>query len=90
MLTCPVKEYSGFDCPGCGFQRSLEQLLQGHIWESVLLFPALIPFFVTLVLLLLHLRFRFKNGAKWLVTMYVITAVILVANYTFKLLNGSI
>jgi len=90
MLSCPVKEYSGFDCPGCGFQRSLEQLLQGHIGESVLLFPALIPFLITIVLLLFHLCFRFKNGAKWLVIIYAITALIVVVNYSIKIFTGSL
>jgi hypothetical protein len=65
-------------------------LLQGHIGESVLLFPALIPFLITIVLLLFHLCFRFKNGAKWLVIIYAITALIVVVNYSIKIFTGSL
>lgn len=43
LLTCPFKKLTGFDCPGCGFQRSVIALLQGDILKSVELYPATIP-----------------------------------------------
>jgi hypothetical protein len=53
MLSCPSKYITGFDCPGCGFQRSLLALINGNLSESLQLYPAtmLIIFFVILTLL---------------------------------------
>ncbi len=35
MPRCPVKMFTGLDCPGCGSQRALHSLLEGHLLESV-------------------------------------------------------
>ena len=34
-LKCPVKLITGLQCPGCGMQRFLHALLQGHVCEAV-------------------------------------------------------
>ena len=31
---CPFKLVTGFDCPGCGFQRAVHALLHGRIAEA--------------------------------------------------------
>lgn len=31
---CTFKALTGYDCPGCGFQRALHALLNGHIGEA--------------------------------------------------------
>lgn len=79
----------GLDCPGCGMQRSLVALLRGHFSESLHLFPALLPFIFTLLLMVLHLRFRFKNGARYILYSYMATAGILVAGYLLKMVTAS-
>lgn len=32
---CPVKIITGFDCPGCGFQRALHASLHGNFKEAI-------------------------------------------------------
>lgn len=47
-MPCLFKKYFYFDCPGCGFQRSVIELLKGNVANSFLLFPttfALLLFF---------------------------------------------
>lgn len=46
-MPCAYKQVLGIDCPFCGAQRSLILLLQGKIWESLMLFPALVPLALT-------------------------------------------
>lgn len=45
MPRCPIKLITGFDCPGCGSQRALHSLLDGHPLES-LHYNLLLPFTV--------------------------------------------
>lgn len=35
MPRCWFKTMTGYDCPGCGAQRSLHALLHGHLTEAV-------------------------------------------------------
>lgn len=81
LLACPFKYITGIDCPGCGLQRSFLELLQGNIQKSFLLYPGLIPFLITLVFLILHLRFRFVNGAKILLALFIFSGSIIVISY---------
>jgi Protein of unknown function (DUF2752) len=43
---CPIHEYFGLDCPGCGATRALAALFHGHILEALrlnALFVLLLP-----------------------------------------------
>lgn len=84
MVPCPVKAWTGWDCPGCGFQRSLWALVQGDVAESWAHYPALIPFLITLVLVVVWVRgrWRFRNPA--LVGAVALTCVLMVGNFWLK------
>ncbi len=44
--TCPIREFLGIDCPGCGATRALAALLHGHLAEALrlnALFVLLLP-----------------------------------------------
>ena len=48
MLPCFTKKIFGFDCPGCGLQRSVAFLFQGDFTAAWEMYPALftiIPLF---------------------------------------------
>jgi hypothetical protein len=42
---CPIHQFLGIDCPGCGATRALAALLRGHLAEAL----RLNPFFVLLL-----------------------------------------
>jgi hypothetical protein len=88
MGTCAFKEHTGMDCPGCGMQRSFVELLKGNIWESIHLYPGLIPIIFTIIYLILHLTFSFKNGAKVLKISFIFTAIVIVVTYIIKIVNN--
>lgn len=48
-LPCPLQTLTGLECPGCGSQRALHQLLHGNFHAAV----RLNPLFVTLLPLLI-------------------------------------
>jgi len=82
---CFYKNHFGFDCFGCGFQRSLIELLKGNVIESLKLYPALIPLMATFLFLVLHLKFKFAFGAKLLTILFISTASIMVLNFLYKI-----
>lgn len=83
-IPCWFKKYLGIECPWCGSQRALRLLLQGDIWESIKMFPALIPLILLFAFLGAHLVFKFKNGTKILVSLFVFCVVLIVVNYLLK------
>jgi hypothetical protein len=83
---CIYKLITGHDCPGCGMQRAIILLLRGDFIESVKMYPALIPIIIMMVYLSAHLIFKFKNGPKILVMMFILNVIIILSNYFYKLL----
>lgn len=85
MMACPYKLLSGFDCPGCGMQRSFVELLKGNFVLSFQLYPALLPVMFTLGLTAAHLMFKFRNGAAAIKYSFLATTAIIVISYFIKL-----
>ncbi len=83
-IPCWFKKYLGIECPWCGSQRALRLLLQGEFWESIKMFPALIPLILLFTFLALHLIFKFKRGTKILVSLFILCVVLIVVNYLLK------
>ncbi|MEI6348627.1 MAG: DUF2752 domain-containing protein [Bacteroidota bacterium] len=86
LMPCPYKHYLGIDCPGCGMQRSIIELLKGNLWESIVTYPPLIPMAIMIIYLFLHLFFKFKRGAQIVKYMFIFVAIIVTINYISKLL----
>ena len=84
MLTCPSKALTGVDCPGCGMQRSFIELLKGNFFNSLHLYPALLPTIFTFGITILHLNLKFKNGAQYIMYSFIITMLIVVISYLIK------
>ncbi len=86
FMACPYRAISGIDCPGCGMQRSLIELLKGNVLESLQLYPALLPTIFTLLFTSLHLIFKFNNGASVIKYSFIGTTLIVLINYFMKML----
>jgi hypothetical protein len=87
MKPCAFKEAVGADCPGCGLQRSFIELLKGNLWESFLLYPALMPVMAMFIFLFLHLIFKFRAGAFILKVMFIFNTSIIFLHYIYKLIT---
>lgn len=84
MLSCPFKELLNIECLGCGFQRSLIYLLEGNFTQSIFLYPALIPIILMLFYTILHIKFNFKAGHKWILVQFITINAIMIINYILK------
>lgn len=52
FVSCTFKNITGWDCAGCGAQRSVHHLLHFHFWEALqfnALFVVLVPYFLILI-----------------------------------------
>ncbi|PTS91859.1 hypothetical protein DBR11_28290 [Pedobacter sp. HMWF019] len=88
FLPCPLKQLTGYDCPGCGFQRSLLALLKGDFKDSLSLYPPTVPILFTIVIALCA-NYGFKNRSNGLIRiLYMITGSIILVNYIFKIYSG--
>ena len=78
------------ECPGCGLQRSLICLLKGDLDNSLALHPATIPMMALIIFAALHLVFKFDKGAKIIVILQFIVAIITMSFYIYKITQHKI
>lgn len=90
FLPCPVKYLTGFDCPGCGFQRSFLALIQGNMVESFRLYPPTVPLLITFIVGLSANYLSKGNSDKLIKILYLITGSIITISYFFKLFSPHI
>ncbi|GAA3580159.1 DUF2752 domain-containing protein [Snuella lapsa] len=86
MLPCLNKKLFGVECMGCGMQRSVSLLLQGHFTEAFHMYPAI----YTLILLFGIIAYNsfkdFKNANKIILTLAILNAIIIIGNFLIKTL----
>ncbi len=85
-LPCVIKTIFHHDCPGCGFQRSVLLLLQGSVKQSWQMYPPAVPILLLLAYGMLHLRYKFRNGAKIVQYGYIFVALFVMINYIYKII----
>ncbi|MBK6523027.1 MAG: DUF2752 domain-containing protein [Sphingobacteriaceae bacterium] len=85
MGTCTFVTYFNIECPGCGIQRAFIALLRGDLALSFRFFPALLPYLATILLMVMHLIFKFKNGALYAMWGFMLSVGIMVVSYIVKL-----
>ena len=89
MLNCLFKEYFGYDCPGCGIQRSFLYLIEGDLEKSLILFPPLLLYIALLILLIFSVVLNFNISYKWFVFL-ASSAVIIQFGYYILRMTGVI
>ena len=67
-------------------QRAFVVLLRGDLIGSFKLYPALIPTIAMLMLLVVHLVYHLKNGARILMWLFVFNIIIIFISYIYKLI----
>nr|WP_276901575.1 DUF2752 domain-containing protein [Pedobacter kyonggii] len=85
LFNCPFKAHFGFDCPGCGLQRSVLALFRGDLIASFKFYPATIPLIFVVLFTFVHLKVDFKFGAQLIKIVFASVAVIILINYIYKI-----
>ena len=86
MYPCLFKSEFGFECLGCGFQRSIYNLFNGQILEAIRLYPAIIPIMITFVTFGGYVAFKFESGPRLLKYLLFIDLATVIISYIFKML----
>lgn len=84
------KKIFGFDCPGCGMQRSFMMVLKGDFGEAFAMFPAIYTTLAFFVFITLHFLDKKRNYHKIIVTLGILNAAIMIIAYIYKFFNQSL
>lgn len=85
LIPCPFKKLTGFDCPGCGFQRSVIALANGDVNHSLVLYPAAIPIILLLIVIASSRIYLHRDFNKAKRVLMIISAVLITGAYLFKI-----
>jgi len=86
MLPCFTKRFLGFDCPGCGLQRSISFLLMGNFEEAFFMYPALFTMIPLFGFLLADYLLTIKILKKINIALVIATITLILGNYILKLI----
>ncbi|NCD72311.1 DUF2752 domain-containing protein [Mucilaginibacter agri] len=90
LLSCFFKKITGIDCPFCGLQRSIIALLYGDFTNSFRYYPATILLILALGISLPGNRLMFEHKPMVQKSIYALSALVIVANYAYKIKSGLI
>ena len=85
LIPCLNKKLFGVECLGCGFQRSFLHLIRGEFAEAFHLYPAIYTLVVFLIFIIMHLKFKYKNGKKIIRILAIINIIVIVISYIIKM-----
>ena len=85
MLPCINKQITGFDCPGCGIQRSLVFISNGEFYAAFQMYPAIYTLILFFGFMLFNLKFKFKFSQEILYSLAIINAIIIIVSYIIKM-----
>jgi len=85
MLPCLNKKLFGVDCLGCGMQRAIALILKGDFIEAFKMYPAIYTIIILAIFALFHLKFKYKNGRKIILTLAAVNILIIVVSYIIKM-----
>jgi len=85
MLPCLNKKLLGFECMGCGIQRSAALLLKGEFVEAFFMYPAIYTLIGLFGFLIVNSFKNFKYSNKIIVILALANVIIIVSNFLIKL-----
>ena len=85
MLPCLNKTLFGVDCLGCGIQRSISLIFQGQFIAAYKMYPAIYALILLFLFIGLNFFFKFKNSNKIITVLAILSILIILINYVYKL-----
>ena len=87
MLPCMNKQVLGFECPGCGIQRSVTLVSQGKFVDGFLMYPAIYTLSLLGIVILVSVFYKFKYSTKIISILAIISIILILTNFIYNLIN---
>ena len=84
MLPCLNKKLFGFDCMGCGLQRSISLLFQGEFIAAFKIYPAIYTLIPLGLLIILSFFYKFKNHNTIINVLAILSVLIIIVSFIVK------
>ncbi|WP_343485805.1 DUF2752 domain-containing protein [Allomuricauda sp. d1] len=87
MMPCVNKQLTGFDCPGCGIQRSIVHLINGEFIAAFKIFPAIYFLIFLAGFLLFNKLYSTKYANQIIIALSIASVATILINFFYKLLQ---
>lgn len=84
MLPCLFKTVFGIECLGCGFQRALFLLFEGHFFAAFKMYPALYSTLIFLLFLGFNFFYKIKNNVQMGWILALLNGAFMMGGYYYK------
>lgn len=85
MLPCLNKKLFGFECLGCGMQRSLLFIARGEFIEAFKMYPAIYTILLFFILIGYNFFSKKKIESKIIYSLAIVNISIIIISYLFKI-----
>lgn len=86
MIPCLNKKLFGFECMGCGLQRSVALIFNGEFVAAFFMYPAIYSLIALIVCIVVNIFFKFKHAIRIINILAITSVIIIVVNYLIKLI----
>lgn len=84
MLPCLNKKFFGFECMGCGFQRSLSLIIHGEFTAAFYMYPAIYTLLLLFIIITINFYKNFKHANTIIFILAILNAIIIITNFLIK------
>jgi hypothetical protein len=84
MLPCLNKKLFGFECMGCGLQRSLSLLIHGDFLGAFYMYPAIYSLIALFTCIGINIFFKFKHANKIINALAILSVATIIISFTIK------
>ena len=85
MLPCLNKKLLGFECMGCGMQRSVALIFKGEFADAFFMYPAIYTIIIFFGFLIINSYKNIKYSNKIIIILALANVIIIVGNFLIKL-----
>lgn len=85
MLPCLNKKFFGFECMGCGLQRSVAMILHGDFVGAFHMYPAVYPLLFLFSFVGLTIFTKIKYASIITPVLAILTVLTIIISYIIKL-----
>ncbi|RZN82925.1 MAG: DUF2752 domain-containing protein [Winogradskyella sp.] len=86
MLPCLNKTLFGFDCMGCGIQRSINLLFHGEFIAAFYMYPAIYPLLILFLVIGINIFKKIKYFSKIITILAIVTVATIIVSFIIKTL----